>query len=760
MPISSDTLMATGGGYMSMPNHNSEAVRVSLNWPASTNSQICRRQPHPPYATNYGHPGSRATYGAGIPMAKKRHLAAPISRPQSASAYLHQVTPVTRYAPYASRLNGSLFEPPECYSKLAAEATLPSYCALNDPHLREYYQKKFSQPLLTASVSTLHGRQGRLLRPGSARSLQDGGKGSGAIYKVAVTTGDKKNAGTDARVFIRIKGSRGNLPKMQLTKKAGSANNKKPTRYKFNRGTTHIFKLQGKDIGEVHSVILEHDGLTKAQGWYVEQVEVLKKVKRSGQERIWLFVCRQWLSLHESDCQISRELFAKHYSKTEYEVVVVTGNMKGAGTDAKVSVIIFGKTGQTPKLRLKSNSKNCFERNQSDIFNLKTVCVGPMTKIRIMHDNTGFCPGWYLDRVVVTDLKNPKWKYYFPCGQWLAKNEGDGSISRDLLGSNNPLATRKSCKYKVTVFTGDKKGAGTDADVFITMFGDLGDSGERRLDTSKNNFERAQQDEFVLECPSLGTLHRVRISHDNSGFGPGWFLDKIIVDDTSQNRVYEFPCQRWLAENEDDGNISRDLLCGAGAADAPPGVPYIIHVTTGDVEQAGTSARVFITLHGGKDGNQTSGKIWLDSGKFKRGRTDVFNVDVAEKLSPLSRIDIGHDNSGMGAGWHLDKVLVNCPSAGLEQLFPCDKWFATDEDEGLIERTLYEAKGMRKHRKKLVTWFVRVFTSEKGGAGTDANVLLVAYGKTKDGEYRRSDEVRLDNKGDNFENRPGRTRSR
>ena len=35
-------------------------------------------------------------------MANKRHLAAPISRPQSASAYLHQVTPVTRYAPYAS----------------------------------------------------------------------------------------------------------------------------------------------------------------------------------------------------------------------------------------------------------------------------------------------------------------------------------------------------------------------------------------------------------------------------------------------------------------------------------------------------------------------------------------------------------------------------------------------------------------------------------------------------------------------------------
>lgn len=44
-----------------------------------------------------------------------------------------------------------------------------------------------------------------------------------------------------------------------------------------------------------------------------------------------------------------------------------------------------------------------------------------------------------------------------------------------------------------------------------------------------------------------------------------------------------------------------------------------------------------------------------------------------------------------------------------------------------------------------------VHTTDKRGAGTDANVYLVAYGKTKDGEYRKSDEVPLDNRGDNFE---------
>ena len=49
------------------------------------------------------------------------------------------------------------------------------------------------------------------------------------------------------------------------------------------------------------------------------------------------------------------------------------------------------------------------------------------------------------------------------------------------------------------------------------------------------------------------------------------------------------------------------------------------------------------------------------------------------------------------------------------------------------------------------TWHVWVHTSDMRGAGTDANVYFVAYGKTKDGEYKKSDEIPLDNKGDNFE---------
>ena len=67
----------------------------------------------------------------------------------------------------------------------------------------------------------------------------------------------------------------------------------------------------------------------------------------------------------------------------EYEVVTVTGNARGAGTDANVFITMFGKTGQTPRLALnRSNFDNPFERSQSDVFLLKTKCVGPLNKIR------------------------------------------------------------------------------------------------------------------------------------------------------------------------------------------------------------------------------------------------------------------------------------------------------------------------------------------------------------------------------------------
>jgi hypothetical protein len=67
--------------------------------------------------------------------------------------------------------------------------------------------------------------------------------------------------------------------------------------------------------------------------------------------------------------------------------------------------------------------------------------------------------------------------------------------------------------YSVQIFTGNIPGAGTDAKVYITIYGDLGDTGERYLGKSENRtnkFERGTVGGAQRVCPlpfsSLGSV--------------------------------------------------------------------------------------------------------------------------------------------------------------------------------------------------------------------------------------------------------------
>jgi hypothetical protein len=52
----------------------------------------------------------------------------------------------------------------------------------------------------------------------------------------------------------------------------------------------------------------------------------------------------------------------------------------------------------------------------------------------------------------------------------------------------------------------------------------------------------------------------------------------------------------------------------------------------------------------------SSSQIFLSNGKFEQKSVDIFTIDGPEGLSPLTALDIGHDNTGAGPGWHLKKV--------------------------------------------------------------------------------------------------------
>ena len=148
------------------------------------------------------------------------------------------------------------------------------------------------------------------------------------------------------------------------------------------------------------------------------------------------------------------------------------------------------------------------------------------------------------------------------------------------------------------VKTGNIRGCGTDANVFVRLFGVLGDSGDQPLtksETHRNKFERNHTDIFTFSCVDLGVLNMLRVWHDNKGFKPGWFLDSIeVVEDDTNNR-FMFPCKRWLAKSEDDRQICRELICTSDALKGAERI-YSIVVKTADKADAETTVGYMIFM--------------------------------------------------------------------------------------------------------------------------------------------------------------------
>ena len=50
----------------------------------------------------------------------------------------------------------------------------------------------------------------------------------------------------------------------------------------------------------------------------------------------------------------------------------------------------------------------------------------------------------------------------------------------------------------------------------------------------------------------------------------------MIIDDIDNSITYSFPCNRWLAIDEDDGQTFRDLVAGVGPMEADLGIPIVL----------------------------------------------------------------------------------------------------------------------------------------------------------------------------------------
>lgn len=114
----------------------------------------------------------------------------------------------------------------------------------------------------------------------------------------------------------------------------------------------------------------------------------------------------------------------------------------------------------------------------------------------------------------------------FPCRRWLDEDDGDGLVEVELY----EMVSLRQCKQKskrpfntfnmwnvglktlntlmvhicaefpwsLWIWTSDIKGAGTDAQIFIQVYGDKGKSDEMKLESKSDSFEQAQCDKFLV----------------------------------------------------------------------------------------------------------------------------------------------------------------------------------------------------------------------------------------------------------------------
>ncbi|KAJ7392242.1 hypothetical protein OS493_013620 [Desmophyllum pertusum] len=366
------------------------------------------------------------------------------------------------------------------------------------------------------------------------------------------------------------------------------------------------------------------------------------------------------------------------------------GDVLGEGTEGNVFIQLFGDKGMTEQIQLRQagNSKICFEKGRTYKFTVETIDIGKIDKVTVSHDSQQPTAGWYLEEVTV-DVPSRGDHTVFPSHCWLAPSQGDGKISRDFAS--------RPCLYHLAIKTGDEKNAGTDANVWVQVYGDKGDTGHVQLKKSgmmENLFERGQTDYFTLEAGDVGKIEKLRVGHDGRGAAADWYVEEVILNSAVRGEHLIFPCHAWVAEEQGVGYADKELHPKQPVSD------YSVRIKTGSVKNAGTDSNIYIQVFGdkGDTGVIELKQICDTKDKFQRGMNTKINLQTVD-VGNLEKVRVGHDGRGLGTGWYLEEVVIIIHDECW--IFPCNRWLADYEDDGKTERDLYAERKTYAHEPDL-----------------------------------------------------------
>ncbi|KAG8570827.1 hypothetical protein GDO81_011437 [Engystomops pustulosus] len=261
-------------------------------------------------------------------------------------------------------------------------------------------------------------------------------------------------------------------------------------------------------------------------------------------------------------------------SAVTYSVTVYVSDTVEKKDKLHIGICLHGKHGDTGHRDL--NGQHVIDGNEEQLFTaiLDAVELGEVHQADISMRSSDDCT-LFIKRIHVKE-SSKKTLYLFNVEESFSIEGGGPETRKEVVISqvvydqeeetdNSLLLTSNQTKteeenlveHKIIVYTGDGRGAGTNANVFITLFYETGESFGRvqlkRPLEDINPFQNGQVDTFIISTKDIGKISHIQIGHDGKGLGNGWFLDKVEIIKESTEETAVFSCNRWLAEDEDDG---------------------------------------------------------------------------------------------------------------------------------------------------------------------------------------------------------------
>lgn len=236
-----------------------------------------------------------------------------------------------------------------------------------------------------------------------------------------------------------------------------------------------------------------------------------------------------------------------------YKVTIETGSDDDSGTDADIGFQIEDGSGVHWTYQLDSIhwEDDAFEKGDLATFYLYNLYDNYLcTGFYLSSDCSGSGPQWKVDRVTVEKV-NGKYNvgdsftvypgYWFRTEQTVFFGRKSGSTGA----------------FYIEVKTSDVSGAGTNSNIYLTVNGSNGSTGEIELDLMAedgDNYERGDLDVMCIgfDKKSIGEITSITIRKDDAGRGPDWHLEYIIIKEIISKgqtpQAYKFTWKDWIED--------------------------------------------------------------------------------------------------------------------------------------------------------------------------------------------------------------------